>query len=110
MVPRLRGRGPAPDSRGELESPSRVDFSEGDRVTKRLSIVALLSFVAAAWALPGAPHELTLKGNKKVSCEIVKEGPKEVTYKDEKGKQQTVPNDQVSKIDYKEDFPGDLGA
>ena len=79
-------------------------------MTKRLSIVALLSFVAAAWALPGAPHELTLKGNKKINCEIVKEGPKDVTYKDEKGKQQTVPNDQVSKIDYKEDFPGDLGA
>lgn len=55
------------------------------------------------------PDTIVEKNKKTTKCTVVKEGPKEVTFKDDKDKEKTISWDAVSRIDYKE-FPSELHA
>lgn len=73
----------------------------------------VLVLASAAFAAPvkeaDLPDTVVQKGDKKLKCEVVKEGPKELTYKDHNDKQHTMPWSDIVRIDYK-DFPSDLQA
>jgi hypothetical protein len=55
------------------------------------------------------PDTIVQKGDKKIKCEVVKEGSKELSYKDGLGKPHTMAWDSIVRVDYK-DIPVDLTA
>ncbi|MEZ0231193.1 MAG: hypothetical protein ACAI25_21430 [Planctomycetota bacterium] len=68
---------------------------------------SLVSFRAALAA--ETPDVIVERKDKKTKGTVIKEGPKEVTYKDEKDKEKTIAWENIVRIDYK-DFPSELAA
>ncbi len=82
---------------------------------KKSRLAYALAVVTAAGSLVGSrialaaetPDVIVERKDKKTKGTVTKEGPKEVTYKDEKDKEKTISWDNIVRIEYK-DFPGEL--